>query len=60
MNNSNLIKDNATRNAVKSLEDTLTRIELINPIKIPSDADETTKLIIKAINKITNSYKRKL
>ena len=59
MNNSNLIKDTSTRNAIKQLEDTINRIELISTIKIPHDADETTKLIIKAINKITNSYKRK-
>lgn len=58
MNNSNLIKDIATRNAVKKLEGFITRIESVAPLKVPFDADDTTRLIIQAINKITNNQKR--
>ena len=57
--NSNLIKDNATREAVKKLEDALKAFENIQPISVPSGADDTTRVIIQTINKITNSFKRK-
>jgi hypothetical protein len=60
MNNSNLIKDNTTRNAIKKLEEVVNRLEAINSISIPTDADDNTRLIIQTLNKITNSFKRKI
>ncbi len=58
MNSSNLIKDSATRTAVKELETALNRLEKIQAIKVPDGADDTTRVIIQAINAITNSLKR--
>lgn len=60
MNNGNLIKDNTTRNAIKKLEEVVNRLEAINSISIPTDADDNTRLIIQTLNKITNSFKRKI
>lgn len=53
--NSRQIKDTATRNAVKTLED---KIKIIEDIKqLPADA--SIKQVVDTINKITNSLKRK-
>lgn len=55
MANSNLIKDNATRESVKDLE------RAINSIKsIPQLSQEATlKQVIDIINKITDNIKRR-
>ena len=59
MNNSNLIQDTVTRNAVKKIEDYINRIESIQHISTPSDASDELRVVIQAINKITNSFKRR-
>ena len=53
--NSNLIKDMATREAVKKLEDKLRKIENIK--QLPQDA--SLEEVIKAVNKISDSLKRR-
>ena len=52
---SNLIKDTATRDAVRELEKMVERIERISQLP----ADSTLEQVIKAINKITDSVKQK-
>lgn len=59
MSRSNNIQDTATREAVKEIEMFMKSIESIQPIKVPDTADETTRVIIQSINKITNSFKRR-
>lgn len=54
MGKSTLIKDDATRNAVKDLERVIESIQSIK--QLPANAD--IKEVIDTINKITNSIKR--
>ena len=55
MDNSNLIKDNATREAIKDIERTLDSIT-----NIPQLSQEATlKEVIVILNKITNNIKRR-
>ena len=54
MAKSTLIKDDATRNAVRDIEKVIERIESIK--QLPQDAN--LKDIIDIINRITNSMKR--
>ena len=60
MNNSNLIQDKATRSAIKQIEDFVNRIEGIQHISTPPDASEELRIVIQAVNKITNSFKRRI
>jgi len=55
MINPNLIKDYNTREAIRTLEDKLKRIEQIR--QLPQDA--SIKEIVDTINKITDSVKRR-
>lgn len=55
MSSSNLIKDRPTREAIKSLEEERRRLDRVKPL--PQSASLTD--VINAINKITNSIKRK-
>lgn len=55
---SNTIKDQATREAIRDIEKRLDAIENIRPIKVPDTADDTIRMIIVTLNKITRSFKR--
>ena len=55
MSKSNLVKDNATRGALKDIERTIDRIGKIK--QLPSTA--SLKEVIATINKITDSLKRR-
>lgn len=59
MKKSNLIKDSATRNAVRDLEVFVESLTNIKPLAVPATADDTTRLIIQSINKIIDSFKRR-
>lgn len=52
---SNLVKDAATRDAIRDLEKMAERIERITQLPL----DSTLEQVIKAINKITDSVKQK-
>lgn len=60
MNNSNLIQDIPTRNAIKRLEEFMKRIEGIQKIAVPHDASPELRVTIQTINKITNNFKRNM
>lgn len=55
MGKSNLIKDTATRDAVRELEKMKENIDRISPL--PEDA--TLAQVIATVNKITNNLKRR-
>ena len=55
MSNTTLVKDIATRNSLKKIEKSLSRIENIKQLS----SDSSLKEIIDTINKITDSLKRR-